>query len=449
LPTGYLVDLHETVEEGMALLNVHYGWVKSRVYYGPRSDPTRWRLVFDGGDRLAKPLGSSGGVVYVAYYNGGGLGRILAVPPGGGPREVVGEDRYPLEHGVVAPSAVYASYLVDASSRIRVYKLDGWLEAEVKPVEPSNVKGLAVGGGRVVALVESFTRPPSIYQVDPRSGFRLLHGFEESLDLRVSEGWTRSSDGTPIHYFVARSGGAPRWAIVYAYGGFGIPLKPLYLGYIKPLLDRGVAFILANLRGGGEYGEEWHRAGMREGRLRVIEDYKSVLREARRMGFKVVGWGTSNGGLLVAATLTQDPCQLDAAVIGYPLTDMLRYHKLYIGRLWIPEYGDPDDPRDREYLLRYSPYHNVDPEAPYPPVLVYTGLHDDRVHPAHALKFTARLEEARAPVYLRVETASGHMGSSPEVKLREVADVASFIVKVMEGAVRRRHPGKCQVEARL
>jgi prolyl oligopeptidase len=110
---------------------------------------------------------------------------------------------------------------------------------------------------------------------------------------------------------------------------------------------------------------------------------------------------------------------------------MLRFHKLYIGKLWTTEYGDPDNPRDREYLLKYSPYHNVRRDEKYPPVLVYTGLHDDRVHPAHALKFVAKLEEVGAPVYLRVEVESGHMGASPETKLREYADILAFIHRVL------------------
>lgn len=120
---------------------------------------------------------------------------------------------------------------------------------------------------------------------------------------------------------------------------------------------------------------------------------------------------------------------MDAALIGYPVIDMLRFHKLYIGSVWIPEYGNPDDPKDREFLLKYSPYHNVDPNKRYPPTLIYTGLHDDRVHPAHALKFFMKLREVGAPVYLRVETKSGHMGASPETRARELTDLLAFVVK--------------------
>ena len=169
---------------------------------------------------------------------------------------------------------------------------------------------------------------------------------------------------------------------------------------------------------------------MREKKQNVFEDFKAVLKYFKGLGYKVVGIGRSNGGLLIAAVLTQDPELLDAAVIGYPVIDMLRFHKLYVGSLWVSEYGNPEDPRDREYLLKYSPYHNVRKDLKYPPTLVYTGLHDDRVHPGHALKSVAKLEEVGAPIYLRVELISGHRGALPKVKVKELSDVLAFIYGV-------------------
>ena len=184
---------------------------------------------------------------------------------------------------------------------------------------------------------------------------------------------------------------------------------------------------MANLRGGSEYGEKWHRAGMRENKQNVFDDFIAVLEKLKSQGYKIIAHGRSNGGLLVSAIITQRPDVVDVAVIGYPVIDMLRFHKLYIGRAWIPEYGNPEDPKDREFLLRYSPYHNVRPDLKYPPTLVYTGLHDDRVHPAHALKFVAKLKDVKAPVFLRVETKSGHLGANPETRIREIADILAFI----------------------
>ena len=169
--------------------------------------------------------------------------------------------------------------------------------------------------------------------------------------------------------------------------------------------------------------------GMKENKQNVFDDFTLVLRTFKQRGFKTVAWGSSNGGLLVASVLTQNPDVIDVALVGYPVVDMMRFHKLYVGYLWTTEYGNPDDPQDKVYLMKYSPYHNVRHGIRYPTTLVYTGLHDDRVHPAHALKFVAKLEETGAPVYLRVEIKSGHMGASPEIKIREMADILSFIYK--------------------
>ena len=207
-------------------------------------------------------------------------------------------------------------------------------------------------------------------------------------------------------------------------------MTPVYNPLALLLAERGGVFVVANIRGGGEYGEKWHRDGMRENKQNVFEDFKSVLKYFKEKGARVVAIGFSNGGLLVAAVLTQSPELLDGAVIGYPVIDMLRFHKLYIGRAWVPEYGDPEREEDRKFLLKYSPYHNVK-NVKYPPTLVYTGLHDDRVHPAHAFKFVAKLLETGSKVFLRTETRSGHSGATTEVKITEQADVLAFIFKIL------------------
>jgi prolyl oligopeptidase len=157
----------------------------------------------------------------------------------------------------------------------------------------------------------------------------------------------------------------------------------------------------------------------------------TASRVFKRKSAKVIGFGISNGGLLVGTVLTQCPELADGALIGYPVLDMLRFHKLYIGKAWIPEYGDPDNPRDAEFLSRYSPYHNLIKRR-YPPTMFYTGLHDDRVHPAHAFKFAAKLEEVGASSLLRVETKSGHSGATPMTKIEEYSDVMAFVYKTLK-----------------
>ena len=170
---------------------------------------------------------------------------------------------------------------------------------------------------------------------------------------------------------------------------------------------------------------------MREKKQNVFDDFKAAIKFFKDRGARVIAMGQSNGGLLVGAVLTQNPEILDGAVIGYPVLDMLRFHKLYIGKAWVPEYGNPEDPREASYLAEYSPYHNIR-ETKYPPTLVYTGLNDDRVHPAHAFKFVAKLKDVNAPVFLRVENESGHSGASPRTKIKEYADIMAFIYKIFE-----------------
>ena len=428
--TNYMIEVMEPWDTSRLFIVVFYGWHKSIVYGGLRSDPGSWVKILDGDKYLVKPIGYYNGIPYLVYYDGWGMGRIIRVVDGV-VEEVVGENNYPLDYALMIKDEIYSSYLVNASSRLKVYSFSGDLLWEYRFKEPSYIRDIGFYEDRALFILECFSKPPSIHVVEDH-GVRELYGFGEKLDLVIKEEWTTSSDGTRIHMFIIENRGRKRdVAIVYGYGGFGISITPFYPSpLISFILDGGV-LVVANLRGGSEYGEEWHRMGMRENKQNVFEDYKAVLKHVRDKGLKTIGWGSSNGGLLVAATMVQEPQLFNIALIGYPVIDMLRFHKLYIGRLWTTEYGDPDNPRDREYLIKYSPYHNIREDQVYPPTLVYTGLHDDRVHPGHALKFVAKLERIGAPVYLRVETVSGHMGSTPEIKIREYSDIYAFIYRVL------------------
>jgi prolyl oligopeptidase len=439
LPSRHMVSLTEPWEEGWVFATVWRGWVESRVYAGPRGSPERWEPVAGGGGVKAAPIGFIAGVPYVALYDGRGYGRIARYTRGG-LVEVVGErPREPLDpDGLAAVGGrVYAVYLRDASSVLRAYTPEGSLAAEYRPSRPVTITMIQGGPrGEVYMLEEGFHQPAAVRVLEPGGGeARDAYAPGGRFDVEVGEDWCTSGDGTRIHLFIVRRrGSTPRRAVVYGYGGFAVPVTPFYpAGMMAAILDLNTALVVANIRGGGEYGEEWHRAGMRERKQNVFDDYRAALDYARRRGWRTIGWGASNGGLLVAAALTQYPELLDAALIGYPLTDMLRFHLLGLGRLWTTEYGDPEDPRDRRFLEAYSPYHNVRPGARYPPTLIYTGLHDDRVHPAHAFKLAARLEEVGAPVYLRTEMESGHSGAAPDARLREYADLLAFIEKTVPG----------------
>jgi prolyl oligopeptidase len=227
-----------------------------------------------------------------------------------------------------------------------------------------------------------------------------------------------------------------RAVLLSGYGGFNISRTPAYDPGNFPFLDRGGVFALANLRGGGEYGEEWHRAGMLEKKQNVFDDFiagaEFLIAEGYTAPGRIAIEGGSNGGLLVGAAMVQRPELFGAVLCRVPVADMLRYHLFTVGRFWIPEYGSADDPSQFAYLLKYSPYHNVRPEVRYPPTLVMTADTDDRVAPGMAKKFAARLQAAGGggPILIRVETQAGHGAGKPLAKvIEEEADMLAFLAR--------------------
>ncbi|MFA4647088.1 prolyl oligopeptidase family serine peptidase [Pyrococcus kukulkanii] len=427
LGSGYFMELSKSSDEKYAMLTVTYGWNKAEIYLGPIDKPEEWKKVYSA-EVPAEPIDVVDGKLFILTKEGKGLGKIIALKDGQ-VEEVVPEGQFPLEWAVIVRDKIVAGRLVHASHRIEVYTLNGKKVREFTFDFPGSVYPLDKDNERVILRYESFTVPYRIYEL--KDELRLIDEKRIEGNFKVEEDFAISKDGTRVHYFIVKGEKEEKKAWVFGYGGFNISLTPRFFPQVIPFIKRGGVFAMANLRGGSEYGEEWHRSGMRENKQNVFDDFIAVLSKLKAEGYKVVAWGRSNGGLLVAATLVQRPDVMDAALIGYPVIDMLRFHKLYIGSVWIPEYGNPDDPKDREFLLKYSPYHNVKPQW-YPPILIYTGLHDDRVHPAHALKFFMKLKEVNAPVYLRVETKSGHMGASPETRARELTDLLAFVMRALQ-----------------
>ena len=238
-----------------------------------------------------------------------------------------------------------------------------------------------------------------------------------------------------------------RPVLLTGYGGFNISLTPAFDPANFVLLDKGGIHAVANLRGGGEYGEAWHEAGMFERKQNVFDDFIGAAEWLVSSGYstpkRIAIEGGSNGGLLTAAVMVQRPDLFGAVVCRVPVADLLRYHLFTVGRFWIPEYGSADAPGDFTYLLRYSPYHNVTRGVAYPPTLVMTADTDDRVAPGMAKKFAARLQEAVAdtgggPILLRVETSAGHgVGKSIEQQIGEHADIYAFLFQDLTGASAR------------
>jgi prolyl oligopeptidase len=278
---------------------------------------------------------------------------------------------------------------------------------------------------QVFLTVTDFLTPSSLYLMDAGSDARTLlksmPAFFDAAPYAVSQFAARSPDGTNVPYFVVMRKDVPldgtHPTLLYGYGGFEVSLTPFYSGVTgEAWLAQGGVYVLANIRGGGEFGPRWHQAALKENRQNAFDDFLAVAEDLVRRGItqpRHLGiMGGSNGGLLVGAALTQRPDLFGAVACQVPLLDMRRYHELLAGASWIGEYGDPDDPDEWAYLARYSPYHNVAASRHYPRVLFTTSTRDDRVHPAHARKMAARMRDQGHDVLYWENTEGGHAGAA-------------------------------------
>ncbi|MCV7177223.1 S9 family peptidase [Mycolicibacterium sphagni] len=314
--------------------------------------------------------------------------------------------------------------LVDVASRVEIVTPGTWARESVPGVADGSNTGIVATDdtGDEIFLDSSDFITPS----------RLLHGrggevteikrapsFFDAADLEVAQHFATSDDGTAIPYFVVRNkhnqGPAP--TLLGGYGGFEVSRTPGYDGVLGRLwLSRGGTYVMANIRGGGEYGPRWHTQAMREGRHKVAEDFAAVARDLVERGVTTVAQlgaqGGSNGGLLMGIMLTKYPELFGALVCQVPLLDMQRFHLLLAGASWVAEYGDPENPDDWAFISEYSPYQNISAARRYPPVLITTSTRDDRVHPGHARKMTAALEETGHPVWYYENIEGGHAGAA-------------------------------------
>ncbi len=268
--------------------------------------------------------------------------------------------------------------------------------------------------------------------------------FFDAENISVTQNFVASDDGTSIPYFVVRPGGpqasdGPAPTLLYGYGGFESSNTPGYSGVLGRLwLARGGTYVLANIRGGGEYGPGWHTQAMREGRHRVAEDFAAVATDLVDRGITTVeqlgAQGGSNGGLLMGIMLTKYPERFGALVCSVPLLDMKRYHLLLAGASWVAEYGDPENPDDWAFISEYSPYQNISATRRYPPVLMTTSTRDDRVHPGHARKMTAALEAAGHRVFYYENIEGGHAGAADNEQVAfKSALTYSFLWQMLTG----------------
>ena len=394
-------------------------------------------------------IDAAGGELLLRTNAGAPRGRIVAVDAEGRTREVVGEQDDSLIDARMAGGVLAALYLHKASARLRTFGLDGREAGEIDLPALGSITEMAgeAASEDVFVRFASFTWPPSILRCSIRtratSAFAAGARHVDPARYDTTQVWYPSRDGTPISMFLVQRRGVPRdpgrpvW--LTGYGGFNINVVPDFDPAHFVWLDRGGVLAVANLRGGGEYGEAWHQAGMLERKQNVIDDAIAaaewlIAERCTRAG-RIVLEGGSNGGLLVAAVLTQRPDLPGAVVCRVPVADMLRYHLFTVGRFWISEYGSADDPDQFPFLYKYSPLHNVKDGVAYPPILITTADTDDRVSPGMAKKLAARLQSAGngGPVLIRVETKAGHGAGKPVSKMiQEEADVFAFLFKYLQ-----------------
>jgi len=358
---------------------------------------------------------------------------------------VVPEGPGPIENFVAVGDSLFVASLENVRSVVRRHRLDGQILAKIPLPDAGTVTVLRgeEEGTEVFFDFSSFLVPTTIYRVDVRTNqltsWRRIGGGIELRQFQVHQVWFPSGDRTEIPMFIVHKRGLPldggNPAVLYGYGGFNISQTSVFVNTIIPFIESGGVYIRANLRGGGEFGERWHEAGMRERKQNVFDDFIAAAEWLIAHGYtqpsKLAIFGRSNGGLLVGAAITQRPELFQAAIIGAPVLDMLRYHLFDGGRLWIPDYGSVEEPELFAYLLKYSPYHNVRPDVLYPATFIYTADRDDRVHPMHAYKMAARLQATTGssrPVLLRVDHQAGHHGGHSVAKVVDLfADIWSFV----------------------
>ncbi len=384
-------------------------------------------------------------------------GRIVWVDPSRpdvAPVEVVAESPDKLSAALLIHTTLVASYLQNASDRIRLFDLAGRPTGTVDLPAIGSVSGISgrPDDNEMFVGFSSFVYPPTNYRYDFAA--KALEPFGQPApcikpewnpaDYETTQVWYPSKDGTNVSMFLVRRAGLPmdgeRPVLLTGYGGFNISLTPAFDPANFVLIDKGGIYAVANLRGGGEYGEAWHQAGMFGRKQNVFDDFIAASAWLTASGWstpkKIAIEGGSNGGLLTGAVMVQRPDLAGAVVCRVPVADMLRYHLFTVGRFWISEYGSADDPEHFPFLHRYSPLHNVKDGVAYPPILITTADTDDRVSPGMAKKFAARLQAANSdasPVLIRVETKAGHGAGKPVSKMiEEDADIFAFLFKYLE-----------------
>jgi len=438
------------------ILNVYHGTdTNNRIYYRPIETAEPFTKLLDKADARYDFIGNVGSVFYFNTDMEAPRGRIIAIDLEKPAREnwqtVLPQNDDVIDRVALINNHLIVAYMHDVHHELKEYDLEGKFIQQFYLPALGTVAGLS-GRQDDTEMFFSFTSflfPSTSYRYD-FSTKHLAIFRKPDIDFNPAKYVTKqvfcqSKDGTRVPIFITHAkglkldGGNP--TLLYGYGGFNIDRKPSFSTSVVNWLENGGAYAVANIRGGGEYGQAWHRAGMLEKKQNVFDDFIAAAEWLIENNYtsprKLAIRGGSNGGLLVAACMLQRPDLYGAVVCQVPVTDMLRYHKFTVGRYWIPEYGNAEaDPNIFKALYAYSPLHNVKPGAEYPPILVTSADTDDRVVPAHAKKFVATLQAKPArknTILLRVETKAGHGGGKPTAKrIEEQADIYAFLFKILD-----------------
>jgi len=449
----------EVTDDGRyAVLTVWLGTDRrNRVYFRDLKDPRHPRItgdvvrLLDDFDASYAFVGNDGPVFYFLTDLDAPRKRVIAIdtrhPERGRWRELIPQGQDVLEGVQIIHDTFVANYMHDASSRLRLFALDGRM---LKDLELPTLGSIgSISGERkddeMFYAFTSFLYPTTIFRYDFKSGATSVFK-APTIDFDPSRYETKqvfytSKDGTRVPMFITYKKGltldGSNPTYLYGYGGFNISLTPSFSVAMLVWLEMGGVYAVPNLRGGGEYGEEWHQGGMHEKKQNVFDDFIAAAEYLSAQRYtspaKLAIAGGSNGGLLVGAAMTQRPELFGAALPAVGVMDMLRFHKFTIGWAWVTDYGSADSAAQFPYLYKYSPLHNIRAGTRYPATLVTTADHDDRVVPGHSFKFTATLQAAQAgpqPVLIEIETKAGHGAGKPTSKLiEEQADRMAFLVR--------------------
>lgn len=425
------------------------------IVYQDLADPeSKPEMIIDGFEYDYSLVGNIGDELYFRTNDGAPKNRLIVVdarkPSRENWRELIPEAKDVLDGVSLVGGRIVAEYMQDAWSVVRIFDLDG---NQVGNVDLPGIGTASGFGGKAddpetFFSYASFNTPPTINRLDVETAnvevFKAPDVAFDPDDYVVKQVFYESRDGTRVPMFIAHhkdvvpDGNRP--TMLYGYGGFNISLQPSYATTRLAWMEMGGIYAVANIRGGGEYGEAWHQAGTKLNKQNVFDDFIAAGEYLIDSGYtnpdKLAIFGGSNGGLLVGAVTNQRPELFGAAIPAVGVMDMLRFHQFTAGRFWTDDYGSSDDPEEFKALLAYSPYHNIRDGVDYPAILVTTADTDDRVVPGHSFKYAARIQQAQggdSPVLIRIETRAGHGAGVPTEKvIQEYADRWAFLVRNLD-----------------